>query len=181
MFTEQESVLGGLWTSFKNLHAFIIASPMQWQWSFTAAQIMYAAKCEIRAVIYFLRAESLSHTRIHERLSRVYDVKCINIENVRKLCREFETWRAETHDETRSGRCGRSRDTGVIFIWLDDISYNNKNRILFLICTVTAFISPLLWLIVVFVSSLVQLCRWQRNHLYGSFLKIQLKAINSAN
>lgn len=65
---------------------------------------MYAAKYEIRAVIHFLRAERLPDVCMRERLTSIYGVKCINVEKVRKLCREFESGRVEIHDEKRNGR-----------------------------------------------------------------------------
>lgn len=63
-----------------------------------------ASKCELRSVIRFLSAKKVTPIEIHRQLVEVYGEKCMDIKNVRKWSREFNSGRTNVHDEERSGR-----------------------------------------------------------------------------
>jgi hypothetical protein len=63
-----------------------------------AMLIQYPTKCEVRAVIGFLRAKQ-NAAEIHHQLVSVYGKDVMAI-----WCREFEVGRSDVHDEIRSGR-----------------------------------------------------------------------------
>lgn len=73
--------------------------------------ITKTAKCEIRAVIWFLNAKGTKPIEIHRQLVEVYGESCMDIKNVRKWCREFESGRTVIHDEKRTGRPSISDET----------------------------------------------------------------------
>ena len=73
--------------------------------------ITKTAKCEIRAVIRFLNAKGTKPIEIHRQLVEVYGESCMDIKNVRKWCREFESGRTAIHDEKRTGRPSISDET----------------------------------------------------------------------
>ncbi|CAK1601570.1 unnamed protein product [Parnassius mnemosyne] len=62
------------------------------------------AKCEVQAVIQFLRARKLPPVEIHRQLTEVYGEECMSVQHVRKWCRAFAKDRTEVQDEERSGR-----------------------------------------------------------------------------
>jgi hypothetical protein len=66
--------------------------------------IVNPTSCEIRPVIRFLHAKSMSAAEIHRELRAVYCQNVISEENVRQLCRMLKDWRTYVHDEERSGR-----------------------------------------------------------------------------
>ena len=63
-----------------------------------------ASKCELRSVIRFLSAKKVTPIEIHRKLVEVYGEKCMDIKNVRKWSREFNSGHTNVHDEERSGR-----------------------------------------------------------------------------
>lgn len=62
------------------------------------------AACEIRSVIRFLTARSLSAAEIHRQLTEVYGLNAMSEGKVRQWVREFKNGRQNVHDEERSGR-----------------------------------------------------------------------------
>uniref|UniRef100_A0A182S0D6 HTH_48 domain-containing protein n=1 Tax=Anopheles funestus TaxID=62324 RepID=A0A182S0D6_ANOFN len=63
-----------------------------------------ASKCELRSVIRFLSAKKVTPIEIHRQLVEVYGEKCMDIKNVRKWSREFNSGRTDVHDAERRGR-----------------------------------------------------------------------------
>jgi hypothetical protein len=73
--------------------------------------ITTTAECEICAVIRLLNAKGTKPIEIHRQLVEVYGESCMDIKNVRKWCREFESGRTAIHDEERTGRPSLSDET----------------------------------------------------------------------
>jgi hypothetical protein len=69
-----------------------------------AVSIQNPAKCEVRAVIRFLRAKVETAVEIYGQLVSVYGEDVMTRQNMAKWCREFEAGRSDIHDEIRSGR-----------------------------------------------------------------------------
>jgi transposase len=63
-----------------------------------------SASCEIRAVIRFLHAKSMSATEIHRELCAVYGQNVMSEGTVRQWSRMFKDGRTNVYDEERSGR-----------------------------------------------------------------------------
>jgi len=68
-----------------------------------AAPIQSLAKCEVRSVIRFLKANGERPAEIHKQIIAVYG-NVTNRQNVRKWCHEFSEGRTDVHDEQRNGR-----------------------------------------------------------------------------
>ena len=68
------------------------------------APISNPADCEVRGVIRFLQAESVSPSEIHRRFVAVYGEHVMNAAIVRKWCTMFRNGRTDIHDAERSGR-----------------------------------------------------------------------------
>jgi hypothetical protein len=68
-----------------------------------ASPIQRPAKCEVRSVIRFLKAQGERPAEIHKQIVAVYG-KVINRPNLKNWCREFSEGRTGVHDERRSGR-----------------------------------------------------------------------------
>ena len=66
--------------------------------------LVATAKCEIRAVIRFLKEKKVAPIEIHRQMTEVYGEKCMSVQHVRKWCREFTGGRTDINDEERSGR-----------------------------------------------------------------------------
>jgi hypothetical protein len=64
------------------------------------------AICEIRAVIHFLHAESMSTVETHRKLFEVYGLNVMSDGTVRQWCKMYKDGRTNVHDEERSGRPG---------------------------------------------------------------------------
>ena len=66
--------------------------------------IEWAADCEIRSVIRFLKARDVLPSEIHYQISPVYGDNAMSDGMVRKWVRMFNEGRENVHDEVRSGR-----------------------------------------------------------------------------
>jgi len=64
----------------------------------------WAADCEIRSVIRFLKARNVLPSEIHHQICQVYGDNAMSDGMVRKWVRMFNEGRQNAHDEARSGR-----------------------------------------------------------------------------
>jgi transposase len=60
--------------------------------------------CEMRSVIYFLKAQNVRAIDIHRQLTAVYGEDAMNESSVRKWCPMFNECRTNVRDEEGSGR-----------------------------------------------------------------------------
>ncbi|CAK9798990.1 Protein GVQW3 [Anthophora plagiata] len=93
------------------MHISLGHSVFIWQQFVMELPFGATAKCEVRAVIRFLKAKGVKPIEIHRQLKEVYGESCMDVKNVRKWCREFAAGRSEVHDDERSGRPSISDET----------------------------------------------------------------------
>jgi transposase len=72
--------------------------------SYDVSWIDNPASCEIRALIRFRHAKSISAAEIHREFCTVYSQNIMSEGTVRQWCRIFTDVRTNVHDEERSGR-----------------------------------------------------------------------------
>jgi hypothetical protein len=85
------------------------------EWLMMCPAIDNPTSCEIRALIRFLRAKSMSSAEIHrESCATIYSHNVMSEGTVRQLCRLFKDGRTNVHDEDRSGRPAISSEWWMI-------------------------------------------------------------------
>jgi len=98
----------------------------------------WAADCEIRSVIRFLKARNVLPSEIHHQICQVYGNNATSDCMVRKCVRMFNERRENVHDEARSGRLSLVNDVWCVRSKKECVTTDVSQ---FLTCTVPALSS----------------------------------------